>query len=76
VAEQFPPNLTLPVLIQIVEKMIEALGDKEIRMDGISKRSRAAVFLFIDRHWTSFQEELRYWFCADEQQRRIDPEPE
>jgi hypothetical protein len=30
----------------------------------------------MDRHWTSFQEELPYWFCSDEQQNRIDREPE
>jgi hypothetical protein len=73
VAELFPSNLTLPMLLTIVNKMVPYLNNDQVKMDGTDTRSKAAVLYFMDRHWDLFQHELPNWFCADRNLQRISP---
>jgi hypothetical protein len=56
--------MTLPIHIQILEHVIERIGNDQVRMDAADKGSKIGILAFIDRHWDS-STELRRWALAD-----------
>jgi hypothetical protein len=73
VAELFPENFVLPALIKLVDIVLHRIGDPNLHMDSIDKRTTATVFCFMDRSWDVVGPELCHWYAADPERHRLYP---